>query len=242
MSPGDHTVVDPLPLTVQRADVLHFLEYPDDHEPPERIARLLDESLVEARQLVSARGCYRGLPVERAQDIDLAPIDAEGLVLGLVTVGGALEARVTELSQRGEMTRAVILDAAGSAAAEEAADQLGGRIAGARPKPTGESSRASLRGEDRIASLPCRLSPGYGRWDVTAQRRVFPLLLHDAVGVTLLPSCLMVPQKSISFAMWLGARGKIAQGLAGCSRCSLAHCRYRRSPAAPQTTADAPRL
>ena len=43
---------------------------------------------------------------------------------------------------------------------------------------------------------------------------------------------MMVPRKSISFAMWLGARERPAAGLAGCIRCTLEHCRYRRVPKA----------
>ncbi|MBW2523265.1 MAG: hypothetical protein JRI23_03780, partial [Deltaproteobacteria bacterium] len=123
------------------------------------------------------------------------------------------------------------LDAAGSAATEEAADLLGAIVAGSqadkRDPPAGAQATAG-----RVAALPCRVSPGYGRWGIEAQHRLFPLLPHDAVGVSLLPSCLMVPRKSISFAMWLGARGRIAEGLAGCSRCTLAQCRFRRGASA----------
>ncbi len=43
-------------LSVARADVLHFLGYPDGHEPRPRIADLLDECLAEARGLVRGRG------------------------------------------------------------------------------------------------------------------------------------------------------------------------------------------
>ena len=76
--------------------------------------------------------------------------------------------------------------------------------------------------------LPCRISPGYGRWPLTAQTNVFDRLPHEQLGVELLPSLLMVPRKSISFAMWIGAEARPTAGLSGCHHCNLDHCQYRR--------------
>jgi len=141
-------------------------------------------------------------------------IDADGLVLGLVTAGGGIERRVTELLGRGEAARALLLDAAGSAAAEEAAHRLSVRVVGGRTSVG--------------ADVGCRVSPGYGRWPLSAQEALFARLPHDAVGVSLNPSMMMVPRKSISFALWIGARGAPRSGLSGCDTCGLAQCRYRR--------------
>ena len=49
-----------------------------------------------------------------------------------------------------------------------------------------------------------RVSPGYGAWDVTDQRRVFELCPGDAVGVVLNEACFMTPTKSISLMRSLG--------------------------------------
>jgi cobalamin-dependent methionine synthase I len=178
-------------------------------------------------------------------------VAAEGLVIGLVTAGPAIESRASELLAKGELTRAVLLDAAGSAAAEAAADELGRRLsegAAAEADPTASANEAaaqdgerqlvdddagrsprSERGRDSRVS--CRLSPGYGRWTLRWQRELFARLPHHELGVELNESCLMLPRKSVSFAMWLGARERIAQGIAGCSDCTLGQCRYRRRAA-----------
>ena len=125
------------------------------------------------------------------------------------------------------MTRALLLDAAGSAAAEEAADRLGAVIAG-------DSSRDDPR-------VTCRLSPGFGRWTLDNQPSLFGLLPHTDLGVHLEPSMMMVPRKSISFAMWLGARERPAAGLTGCDSCTLQHCRYRRArPSIPHSSLESP--
>jgi len=84
------------------------------------------------------------------------------------------------------------------------------------------------------SALQCRLSPGYGRWSLQSQPSLFALLPHAELGIELLPSMLMVPRKSISFAMWLGATVRPTTGLAGCPSCGLERCRYRHARAGRQ--------
>ena len=73
--------------------------------------------------------------------------------------------------------------------------------------------------------------PRLRRLAADAQRQLFSRLPAREVGVKLQPSLLMVPRKSISFAMWLGAEARPVAGLSGCARCHLEHCRYRRREA-----------
>lgn len=217
MSPAE-----PIPLQppLERAAVLRCLDYPPGREPPARIAALLEEVLAEARALLAARGCWLALEPAFCGEVGLAPVDARGLALGLVTAGPALEARVSALQAKGTMTRALLLDACGSAAAEEAADLLSARVL---------ECLGATAGDVGVVGTPgCRLSPGYGAWGLEHQPAVLARLEADALGVSLSPAHLMVPRKSISFAMWLGATQRPAQGLAGCRACGLRRCRYQR--------------
>jgi trimethylamine--corrinoid protein Co-methyltransferase len=142
-----------LPVTIDRHDVLHFLGYPDGRRPFGRIAGLLGDMIPEARRLARPRGVFELLPVERAAELGLDANDATRLVAGLVTIGDGIESRSTELLRAGAVTEALLLDAAGSAAVEEAADRLGALIAGeSRGEPTDDRARAS--------HLSCRISPG----------------------------------------------------------------------------------
>jgi hypothetical protein len=211
---GPPVIVSTLRLSIREKEVLHFLGYPEGRRPAGRLERLLEDALHEARRLATARGAFRTIPVSSAAEVGLPAEDADGLVLGIVTAGGGIERRVTELLGRGEAARALLLDAAGSAAAEEAAHRLSVRIVGGR----------TSAGSD----VSCRVSPGYGRWPLSAQEALFARLPHAAVGVFLNPSLLMVPRKSISFALWIGARGAPRSGLSGCDTCGLVQCRYRR--------------
>jgi cobalamin-dependent methionine synthase I len=212
-----------LATEVRREEVLRFLGYPAGQRPAPRVEAALADALAAARSLVAARGVYRRFPAVSAPDAGLSlrrgDLPVAVLVLGLVTAGAELERRGAELARLGRTAEALLLDAAGSAAAEEAADRLCALVVGAAPEP-GTSER-----------LACRFSPGYGDWPLAAQRLLFDLLPCAEVGVELLPSMMMRPRKSVSFGMWLGPDGRPVPGLSGCGHCLLERCAFRiRSP------------
>lgn len=223
-------------LALPREDVLHFLGYPAGREPQPRVAALIDECLAEARGLVFGRGVWTTLAVEEAADVGLAPIAASGLVIGLVTAGAAIVETASERMARGDATGALVLDACGSAAAEEAADRISAAIVASLGgiDEDNECDPPPISDPDRAAAISCRISPGYGKWALTSQAALFARLPHHEIGVRLEHSLLMVPRKSVSFAMWLGADARPLAGLAGCARCELESCRYRRAPRAAE--------
>lgn len=207
-------------VEVRRLDVLHFLGYRGRGLPSVRVAQMLTEVMEQGRSLVAARGIYREVGPDEVPDLGLTPVPRAALSLGLVTIGPALEREVTDLLSRGETTRALLLDAVGSAAVEEAADVLEGRLRGAAITGAGHASGASRR-----------FSPGYGRWPLTAQRALFAMLPHEEIQVALLPSSLMAPRKSVSFAVWLGPGGDPDASREcrsrRCADCDLETCLYR---------------
>ena len=218
----------PLAVAIRHEDVLRFLGYPERHRPRPRVEGLVRALSVEAGSLVAARGVYRRLPVEAASDVGLEPMEAAGLVIGLVTIGDAIERRASDLADAGNVTAAVILDAIGSVAVEEAANRLSACAVSDRRRHPGPPTPSAER--DKAPAISCRISPGYGRWPLTAQPKLFEQLPHAAIAVALLPSLLMVPRKSISFAMWMGADARPIAGLSGCAHCELDPCLYRRAP------------
>lgn len=216
-----------LALALPRTEVLKVLGYPEGYAPSPGVERLLDPLIAEARTLARARGAWRRLRLEQAAQVGLEPIAADALVIGLVTAGGALEAVAAERLARGEATAALVLEACGSAAAEEAADRLGAHIVHELAAEAGGSPASAPRGD--AAAIGCRVSPGYARWPITCQQKLFARLPHAALDMRLEASFLMVPRKSISFAMWPGAEPRPAAGLSGCPRCELEGCRFRRA-------------
>jgi hypothetical protein len=111
--------------------------------------------------------------------------DAEKVAICLCTIGPKLEEEIKKLMKINEMTRALILDALGSEAAEEVAIQSDRKLA--------EKAREMNLWPSK------RYSPGYGKWDVKEQRYIFKLLPAADIGVRLTDSFMMIPRKSISF-------------------------------------------
>ena len=111
--------------------------------------------------------------------------DAEKVAICICTIGPELEQEIEKLMKKNEMTRALILDALGSEAAEEVAIQ----------------SDRILAEKARVMNLwpSKRYSPGYGKWDVKEQRFIFRMLPAADIGIRLTESCMMIPRKSISF-------------------------------------------
>lgn len=111
---------------------------------------------------------------------------AEKVALCICTIGPKLENEIKELMKKGELLRALILDALGSEAVEEVAIQ----------------SDLFLAEKARKMNLwpSKRFSPGYKKWDIEEQRFVFQMLPAQEIGVSLIKeSCMMIPRKSISF-------------------------------------------
>lgn len=77
-----------------------------------------------------------------------------------------------------------------------------------------------------------RMNPGsLGDWPIREQRALFKLLgdPHEVIGVQLLKSCLMVPNKSVS-----GIQFPTEEGFVNCQLCPREDCPGRRAPYDPQ--------
>jgi len=225
-------VITSLSIEIPMAEVRRLLGYPSGHLVPERVQSRLDALLEESRGLVEARGTHARYPVAEAEAVQLprpGPADTlGGFALGLVTISKGVEERAAAMLREGDASGALLLDTIGSAAAEAAADVLGSRIAvGATVGERTGFPDSDAGGVGEMAVSPCRISPGYGDWPLSAQEAILARLPHGELGVRLLPSLLLVPRKSVTFALWFDAAGHAIGDLRGCSRCPLDHCPRR---------------
>jgi hypothetical protein len=136
---------------------------------------------------------------------------AERLVAAVCTIGAELEEAISH-SLATDPLHALALDGLGNAAVEVLAQQLCGRI-------------GDLVGAEGLqASTP--LSPGSPEWPVeTGQPQIFALLDPAKAGIRLTSGGMMLPKKSVSFVIGLGADMSQADL---CDVCSLKEsCRYR---------------
>lgn len=129
---------------------------------------------------------------------------AGGGLFVLATAGPGIERRVRELFAAGDEVEAFVLDAAGSAMVLEAFAKTVGQAAA-------DLSSAGF------GTGPC-LMPGSDYWALDGQRDVFRALPASEIGVRLLDSMLMEPQKSQTAVIPFGEQLRI-QGDPGVSLC-----------------------
>jgi len=191
-------ILDPLPILVSRPLVLLRLGYRTATQVPEKTSRLLDEEIAACAPLLRARAVLASFPIERAgsalrlggslQSAARTLRDRlEGCTtawLFAATIGDGIEHRAADLSDRGELTRSLLVDAYGSAAAIALGLALEEAVAR-------ECAPLGLEATKRTA-------PGYGDFDLEAQRPLVDLLDAASIGIALTEDCLMLPAKSIS--------------------------------------------
>lgn len=71
-----------------------------------------------------------------------------------------------------------------------------------------------------------RYSPGYCEWPVAEQHMLFSLFPEKFCGITLTPSSLMLPIKSISGVIGIGTQVQFSEYV--CAHCTMKSCPYRK--------------
>jgi hypothetical protein len=195
----------------------------------ERYLEVIQGMTPRARELMEPVILYDLVPVEevrpgevvlkeaRLRSKGLAKLwgQAQGVALILCTIGPALDEQVSAHFVASDPLRGLVLDAIGTAALEELAEE------------TCRLIEEVAKGKGWEASAP--LSPGNLDWGLEEQRLFFALLPAEEIGLRLRESSQMTPLKSLSLAMGLGEEVLPPIGESPCTYCSLgSRCRYRR--------------
>jgi len=195
----------------------------------ERYLKVIQGMAPRARELMEPVILYDLFPVEeiRPGEVELkgATLRSQGLAklwaqaqevaLILCTIGPALDEQVSAYFAASDPLWGLGLDAIGTAALEELAEEACRLIA----------EMAREKGWE--ASAP--LSPGNLDWGLEEQRLFFDRLPAEEIGLRLRESHQMTPLKSLSLAMGLGEEVLPSIGESPCTYCSLGtRCRYRR--------------
>jgi hypothetical protein len=203
-----------LKIRINRREILRLLgagERTDDLAETTR--RMVERAEELGRELIAPQGVYR--IIEAPETNRLGPLRGEQRAgLGICTIGPALEEKVRELMSTGQEPEGYILDAVGSVAAEAVADAVNARIC--------------HWAEAHDWQAAPRFSPGYGDWSLEEQREIFTLLPSGEVGMSLNPSCMMIPRKSVSFAVRFVPLDAEADLSHPCERCGLENCPFRK--------------
>jgi len=211
----DFLVLDTIPVRVSIEDVLLQLGYPKGTRTSSRVREKVRVQIAENWQLIQPKGAYLRLEGAPQKGFELF-WQAEGIVLALATIGGTVESRAKELVNADQGAMGLIIDAIGTIAAEQVADFLEEKIRRDCASSGWKISR--------------RYAPGYCGWKMEAQKEIFSHF-PDTLGITLTNSCLMIPEKSLSFVCLLSASGDFGSVKIGnCRKCSKENCPYRLEP------------
>ncbi len=101
----------------------------------------------------------------------------------VLTVGDQIDVEMAKLVQE-DFTEAYFLDGVASAMTDGLLQLLKREL----------HDEAAKRG----CELAYRFSPGYARWDLQEQEKIFKLLKGEEIGITLSETYFMLPQKSLS--------------------------------------------
>jgi hypothetical protein len=203
-----------------------------------KLLAVFREELMEARQLIEPAACWNTLPVReiRHEKVILAngarmgggPVaavigGADDLVIGVCTVGAPISQRVDAYTREKDLFRGMVLSDLASYAVDLVRQGLCELV-------EEEANRNGLH-----VSTP--LSPGESEWPVSEQATLFSLVDAGEIGVTLSPSMVMRPLKSLSLIMGVGSRPMGSEGGTSCDFCTIRdRCAHRRTR--PEATGE----
>ncbi len=137
---------------------------------------------------------------------------SDSIAVFLCTAGEEIGNRSRALMKNGDLLEGYVLDVIGSEIADSAADYMQKDL---------ESAAA---GEGK--KITNRYSPGYCRWDVAEQYKLFRLMNDNFCQIKLSPSALMDPIKSVSGFIGIGK--DVRYNPYTCNLCDMKDCIYRR--------------
>ncbi|MBA3062661.1 MAG: hypothetical protein FP833_06900 [Atribacteria sp.] len=226
-------IIKDIKLNIDREEVLRYQGYSKKRVkiPNQNILQITEEEINRGYDLFKPRGIYslikiirftlngrisleNGLTFRFPKSIINQLKGESHFLVGVVTIGGLIEKKVSELFSQGEYPRALALDAVGTVAVEDFSREVR------------KLARQEVKEQDFKTSR--HFSPGYGGWEVSQQEIIFKSILTDNIGVRLTKGYMMLPQKSLSWA--IGAGKEIitpSEEDNNCENCQYECCNYK---------------
>ena len=205
----DIKIIKDIKLDIDRNAVFHYQGYSQKKvkEPNQNILRITEEEINRGYNLFKPQGIYSLIKITCFTSKERINLEnklvfrfsksiinklkgASHLLVGVVTIGDFLEKKVSELFSQGEYPRALALDAVGTVAVE----YFSWRVRKMARQEVKEQGFKTSR----------HFSPGYSGWGVSQQEIIFKSIPADNIGVRLSKSYMMLPQKSLSWAIGVG--------------------------------------
>ena len=195
-------------------------------QTPTEILSIIETEMAQFKDVKDIHGAVQSLPVtfieeEKQMKVgdQLFNLDktvwqflkkAENIVVFLCTAGKTISDRSQELMNNGDLMEGFVVDTIGSVATEKAMDIIHKKM------------KADLL-KDGI-KVSNRYSPGYCKWNVSEQQKLFKLYPEAYCGITLNESSLMTPIKSVSG--FIGTGKEVIFKPYMCDQCTQQNCIY----------------
>ncbi len=220
--------IDTSNITILQSDIVALLgdEYGAVDSYTEEV---IDKIISECRKCMSPQGSFtqlKALKNDASEKISIEDMSfqtgrtikkmlagSETYVFLIATAGPGPETMARELLEKGEFLEGYIADLVASALVESVANQVQDHI-----RQLADQSGLKITN---------RYSPGYCKWDVSEQQKLFQLFPENCCGITLSESSLMSPIKSISAVLGLGS--SVSYQEYTCEICSMKECVYRKT-------------
>lgn len=193
------------------------------HKPDLEVVELVDEMACEIGSFVVPRCAYRivegwtegnqqlrigSMLLNTGRVITNAMKEASRYAFFLVTIGKEFDQYCERLKKSDDMLRMFIADAFGSVLAEATVTYCMRRLSFAAAFVQMKTSN--------------NYSPGYCDWLLDEQKKIFSLFPETAIDIRLTDSCLMLPVKSVSGIVGIGA--DVKKRPYGCAICNMVTC------------------
>ncbi|MDZ7604497.1 MAG: vitamin B12 dependent-methionine synthase activation domain-containing protein [Cyclobacteriaceae bacterium] len=214
-------------LDISAGIIEKFMGYEPGHSP-EPIPDLIHEVFTVAHDHCDIRGGYvikddiNLLKDEQLLHINGVEFDIKRIISGQLrkidqialfacTAGQGIGDFSKQLMHEGDFVKGYIVDVVGSEIVESAMDKI--------------QDDLEQQMESTGLHITDRYSPGYCGWSVGEQHKLFSFFPRGFCGITLTPSSLMEPIKSVSGIIGIGENVR-RKGYV-CNMCEMVNCIYR---------------
>jgi len=214
-------------LEVSTGLIEKFMGY-EPGQSPEPIPQLIQEVLDIAHDYCDIKGGYiiqndigihkddsnlsiNGTAFNIKKIISYQLRKMESVAIFACTAGAGIGDYSKELMHDGDFIKGYIADVVGSEIVESAMDKI--------------QNELELQMKYHQLHVTDRYSPGYCGWSVAEQHKLFSFFPNDFCGISLTPSSLMHPIKSVSGVIGIGPNVRRKGYL--CKKCDMVNCIYR---------------
>ena len=228
-------IIKDIKLKIDEEEVLRYQGYSKSKitKPKEIILQITEEEIKQAYNLFQPQGIYSPIKIKKISfsegRVDLENDfslyfhnsaihllkGADYLILGVLTIGNALEDKISEFFTKKEYSQGLALDAVGTVAVRSLSRYIRSLVCQEAKKQKFQTTKY--------------FTPGTSEWNISQQKNIFKIIPADKIGVKLTDSYMMIPKKSLSWAIGIGENIiTFSKEYDSCQICQAINCQYRK--------------